>query len=529
MQLEYKIIINSTEYTVTPLLKVTFKGQKSGMNYSRELANAVTFIKSDYSLIVSAFSDCSKIGFQILKDASVYYSGYFKRTDCKIDEDLCLVKVTMKTDNCLDGFQKSIEKEYSPYGSVTAQNSKAYLGDLETVDMVFESKTFDSSDQAPVLQPPSDPANWCATPLRYSQSVSISAQEQEYTFSHVTTWARVKAQGTSTTPPAYGSGWTYISGNNWFRCVAFQIVSLKNGRTLKGVIEFLLSQFTDCSLTLKSYFFGWNVSGDTPLSSTIANNIAYQFADDYLKELVLHQKSDVKRPYDSRSSQNQAWKIKLKELLGDLKLLLNVEWVIESSILRVEHISYFEKQVGITANGAFRKKFSYEVEDITAREAYKYADDSSSAAFAAKDIEYDCITENKADEYKLTLLHTDIAHVQNPENDKRIRDEGFVLVATETAISEHFIINGNLPLSYPVLHENLFRHGRKFPTGKINNAATTFLSSQKTKKQESIRICRSHASPINPNSLIETDSGEGEIISYEYDLINQSLKLDLKY
>ena len=138
MTITYKVIINSVEHAVTPLLKLTLKGQKEGVNYSRELANSVTFIGADYALINAAFSDCSKIVFKIIKDGSLYYQGYFKRTDCKTDEDMCVMRVTVKTDDCNDTFKKDYDKEISPYHGITVKPSKAYFGDLETIDIVVQ-------------------------------------------------------------------------------------------------------------------------------------------------------------------------------------------------------------------------------------------------------------------------------------------------------------------------------------------------------------------------------------------------------
>ena len=536
INLTYKIVINNTEHTVAPLLKVVFKGNRDGMNYKRELKNGVTFLGSDYSLIVGAFSDCSKIIFKIIKNGILYYQGYFKRTDCKTDEDLCVLRANIKTDDVLDKFKTEGDIEHSPY-QVPSQVSSAYFGTLETIEMIFEeTHSSTNNNVAPVITPAGSPSEWCPNPLRFQineytdqedaggQSVTV------YKYQHITTWGRVVGIGTPTEPPLYGGGWTHLEGNNWFRCVGVQAISCKNGRSLKSVIEYLLAQIPNVSISLKSHFFGWNVLGDTPLSISIASNIAYEFAALWLKHLVLHQKSDVKRPFDSGVSQSQTWKMKLSDLLNDLKKLFGIDWIIEGTILRVEHISYFSKPIGINAVGAsFRKKFQYNLEDAVIRETFKYVDDTASVAFTAKDIEYDCVTEKRIEEHKLSMLHTDIMFIQNPDNAEKIRDEGFVLVATEQFGGNSYILDNNMPLSYPILHENLFRHGRKFPTGKINNVATTFLSSQKTKQQEALHLCVPHNTNFDPYALVQTEVGQGEVDNYEYDVLIEILRLELKY
>ena len=321
---------------------------------------------------------------------------------------------------------------------------------------------------------------------------------------------RIIGQGTPTTPPPYSSGWTHISGNDWWRCPTEADLTIgvyDEGRWFTDVLEYLVDRYA-CGLTVRSHFFGINATHTGPPS-----NLAYDFATEKLQAMQVHQKSDIKRPDATNPAQSWVWKMSLQKLLADLEILFQVYWKIDGTDLILEHISYFDSTAGLDLTEK-NIEIEYEKKDSGApnREEFAFADAEQASLgfsedFAGYPITYgDCGEGTK--EYRLNYFTNEVAVITATENAESISDSGFVLIATAEADGFNYILEDNKPLGFLQIHENLYMHNRFFPDGNLNDAPTTFLTTQKTRKmkQMDVKVCCDDG--FDPTDYIETAIGQ---------------------
>ena len=121
--------------------------------------------------------------------------------------------------------------------------------------------------------------------------------------------------------------------------------------------------------------------------------------------------------------------------------------------------------------------------------------------------------------------------IKNIDNASVIQDAGFVMMACKPAPSggEKILIDFNNPMSYPVLHENLFRHYRKFGEGNMNGVDTTFLSVEPLKRQPSFTIETCEGMDFDPSKYYTTDLGDGYVSEAKYNIAKDTIELSLNY
>ena len=155
-------------------------------------------------------------------------------------------------------------------------------------------------------------------------------------------------------PPDNISNWILIV-NRWFNSVNIRYwvkdtdiadnsynVAYKNGRKLKDVINYLFAQM-GCGVTvISSFLFSDNYENETsPGTNNYVTGVLNQ-----LTNIVIHQTTDIKRPNATQQATNL--NVSLKELLEALQVLFDVQCFIdENGFFRIEHVSYFDEQVGI--------------------------------------------------------------------------------------------------------------------------------------------------------------------------------------
>lgn len=289
----------------------------------------------------------------------------------------------------------------------------------------------------------------------------------------------------------------FIDGSEIDTIVHFTgVAQLNNGMMLYDAMQYLLNQSCpDANYTIVSDFFQWNPESPSSINYVTGESNLYT-------KLKLFQKSDAKR----MASSSFATKAETNfiELLEDVCKIFNLGYKIESETFRLEHISYFQTDLGINllatdnANTHLKgtKKYSYDANKLPKFEKFSFME-AGAPDFVGTDIYYDsnCVNnqqENKK-EISVSKITTDIMHlVRNPSSQSDVAsDDGFVLVAVNNDNRLIYLpgILGddtslNNVLSWAYLQEKFYKHGRILPEGYLNNEFTNFESTIPTIKQD---------------------------------------------
>lgn len=288
-------------------------------------------------------------------------------------------------------------------------------------------------------------------------------------------------------------------------------------------IEFidLIAQLIPCDgIPLVSNFFGINPDGSEP------DNIAYQYASDYLQELLVFQASDI---INADASQNATiFDVEIGEQLEDILKFFNCKFYydIEDEVNRLEHVSYLNTKKGIDLlDQRYRDikdsfKFKYNQDDIPEREIFKFKYDTNSAKFDDAKIVYDFKCSNgEEDTIRLNTIVTNITEILN--NDEYLNENSLfatVLVATSDGVvlSRDGIVNGHL--SFQAIVEALHIFEKPLPIGIVNGVETVFESVRHTREQEVVFTIRDDQYHYNfaPQKRYKTQLGWGKVDSAKY-------------
>jgi hypothetical protein len=334
--------------------------------------------------------------------------------------------------------------------------------------------------------------------------------------------------GSTPIEPDSFSDWNLLTDNcptdsEWWTCPETARVpyNFVHGLRLQDVLEYLFDQ-TGCGLTVKSDFFDMNADASSPANS------AYTAAAQYCQNLVIFQKSDVKRHDASDQALQPAFKMRLFDLLSDLKTMFNLEWTITDAgaTFRLEHISYFEASPGNDyTSQKYKKELEQDKTDIPRFSRFVFRDEQATAYFKGSPIEIYCGEEEK--EFKLSLFSTDIAFIVSDDAVESIGDDGFVLMSTLEDSGLLYNVNDNRPLSWTQLHENFHRYNMA-GAGEINGAPTTPLSLKKTRKQPEFIVSHCCYDTFDPFDLVTVSLGDGQVQSAAWNIAKDYLEIDLK-
>lgn len=552
--LTYKVIIDSIEHTVQPLGRVAFSitREQGTRVYKTALRNALTFKGADFTLLNSHFETlgvCSAVRLVISNltetgatdgdfsnefsddffiDTGVVlggtlYDADFYLSDCDIDYDLCTITVTPRANDVVTCFDrnKALDANFFDVDKFTMQ---PFFGTYEeTLEVVFDA----NPDNYPVLPP--DPENWCPDFVSSEVIPSIAPL-----YEHRTVWYRVKATGTTTTPPTQSGEWTQIgSSAEWFKCPNFNILVQPEGRLLRDVLINVANDL-GCGLDVASHFFNINTG---MLPAGVPANGAYEYAAQFLTDLVVFQKSDVKRPTATNKAGQASFTVRFETFLSDLKMMFNVQWrFVNENLLQIEHVSYFENVAAYDLTGInTRLKITHDQLENVKNETYQWSDENGhNNNFGAFPIAYLCASATQTKANRLTYFNNDILFIQDANNADKVSDAGFVLCSTEYAGGAYNLIDSNLPLSWQRLHANLHLWGKLHKFGQINNVDIEFESTEGIKKHEISHYCLKNdeyngVTIFDPTKNIETVLGVGIIEEAEYDYINEKMKLTIRY
>lgn len=343
------------------------------------------------------------------------------------------------------------------------------------------------------------------------------------------------------TAPDYGSGneetdWTcLIIGDTTTN------VAIDNGVSLTDVINLFVTTFCPGKVFISNFF---QINPDVPSS---VNYVTGQPSK--TRHITIYQKSDVKRPTVTGNATKAL--ISWEKLFDALINMFNLRWRIVGNIIRMEHVSFFsktqgfdltqQKWVGYTVG---KRKYSYQNEDIPAREEFKFME-GGNGDFQGAPITYSggCVAQGSRDAvktYSIDKVTTDVELcLSNPQPDSKVvSDDGFVFVAADYDGTNYFIISEpsilggaslNNSLAWAQLHRDYHKWDRPLSTGIMNYQTTQFFSTKPTKKGEKITIPLCCGDTFNPDDVITTALGQGTVDKATFSFKNETLELDLLY
>lgn len=454
---------------------------------------------------------------------------------------------TWDLDKCIVDFEVEVDDDYTCYedGKQDEINLFLSIANRETINLVSGTienysctKTFPGGIEDPDPCPQPDGSGWTL----WRQKITITyatGRVEEYEYVRYDLGGGEYAPGivyapvNTYTSDAFGnvSETIYsIAGNDGY------INEIDNGMKLQEVFQAFISEL--CSgKTVKSDFFQWDADNITDTNYVTGESSK-------VKNLILFQKSDVKRPLVSSNA--TIAEISFDDLLKNICTLFNLQWDIDSNYFRIEHISYWNRNPGLNLTEskyaqyvAFKRKYSYATDKMFKYEQFKCME-AQGIDFIGRDISYDsaCVVNAGADakKYEADKITTDVGLcLSSPDSDSAIvSDSGFVLVACDednVVITEAPILTPyyqvNNSLAWAQLHRDYYKHGRMLLEGNMNGEITTFLSSIKTKKQQSLSIPLCCDETFDPFKLIKTAIGdEGDVLQATFDLKSEMLQVE---
>lgn len=512
---------NIAETVISPVWKgeFTHKIEKDRIYYLHELADGMLLKGADFTLVNDLENDCEEIAVNVewYCDGAweSYWVGVFTKFECKINTFNCTLTAKVKPDTTYQCIFEGWDDVENIYNAGSVISVREFYG-------TYQAGLFCCT----ACRPSPEPVPACSSTQACAEETLVYANNPNCTadlYYIVTCFHRITADNTASTPPPYNSGWQYLSGSTWWRCPdteSLVVGVLERGRRFDAALLHLVSQL-GCGLTLRSHFFNINATHAAP-----PTNDAYDYAEAWYKDLTIHQKSDVKRPFGDPSF-SYVWAIKLKQVLSDLQTMFNVFWKVDGTSLILEHISYFEALAGADYT---TKKMPLEIEyDINTpkTERFVWSDEDASDFFKGHPIVYSCGSGSV--ERKVNVFSTDVVFIRTEENQDKVDDNNWVLLSCSKEGPLYFINDQNKPLSWTNLHDKLHRHWRPFGSGSLNDAPETFLTTQPVKKQPefSVGICCDE--PFDPSKYVTTSLGQGRVQEATHNLFHDSLTLQLNY
>lgn len=338
--------------------------------------------------------------------------------------------------------------------------------------------------------------------------------------------------------------------------------TIPNGKKLSNIFTALLSKSCD-TLIPKSQLFAWGY--DRQPSSYVTNKASV------LYDLVMHQKSDVKRPTaDIKSSIGE---MNFKWLLESLCTMLNLRYEIRGNEFIIEHVSWpgWTNSVTDLRDPKFeelmrgRNKYSYDYDQIPKREEF-IMQDQYSRDFVGLPIKYNTECGGLGDIDKVTHtvenISTDVKAItegltewfarETGEDkyeeikDSYVSDEGWVLIATksEGGIYKTLVTTGilevpdllspeilpNNVLAWAQIQNDYFRHDRYLKFGEMNGEQEEFKTVKKYKKQDQLAVNWCCFLDFDPRNSVRTYLGSGgEVVSASYELYRRTITLEIVY
>ncbi len=568
-------LISKTE--VTPIFNgaFSFELEQDRLYYTHKCKGKLKFIDADYELIMQHKDDaCEDISIIVETSCAdnyeLYWRGKFKIFDTTRDDPKWLT-VTPVKDGVYECFETALKDKQNIYSDDSADyvTVSAGHGTRDIIECVSDTKAWSTigsitgltSDPFPLESAftlpdyPTDCVNGEAGYYRRATELHITLDEtrvhdilgtyryMEYVLlSRYVRWSvRLPCVGGVPTPPTYPSGLIINGVQDVFPLLeddcagtgmatfgtagSSSVGDYTRGRLFGDILTQVVTDL-NCGLTLVSDFFNINADNTAP------NNKAYIFAEEYLHNLTLHQKSDIKRKDSTSPSKVLAWDVEVSKLFGDLRKLFNVFPVISDGTLRLENYSYFDNMIGWDISD---KNISTEIDSsgngLIKTENFYYADEACSALFKAQEIKYNCGNDNK--DTRCEIISVDVAFIENTNNEAEINDTGFVLISNKIRAvnngSQYVMVSNNIPLRWSELLENLHVYGRLYKSGELNGVQQDFESWKPYEKAKAFTVDFCCDDVWSPENLMRTKIGLGKVQEAEHNIYKNTLKPKLLY
>ena len=434
---------------------------------------------------------------------------------------------------------------------------------LETVQGIIERITCDYTPGGVIIEEDySIPITDCITPGEGWTQIEQVVIDGGGNNTVKTTYARQKVTstcgGTEPVPPC-GGDWILLTDNCptdsvWVRAVAvtelfpqelnsgelyrtnadvlgvktsgavYSSIQISNGVRLEDIF----SVYMPCGLSVVSDFF--SINGD----DTYPANDVYAAAKANLANVLIFQKSDVKRPNALNDATNGKWT--MESLFGAMKAQFDIEFRINATgtEIRIEHTSFFAAANGedLTITQPARlvgtNRYGYDSDKQISEEKWRFAE-TVSTVFEGVPYLYNCFADadRQKKEYVITDSNNDIGGIlRSPDT---FADAGFVWVAAclvggiyylsseESAWTGDVVANGHL--SIPNLMRTYHTYNRPRISGTWNSSPVTFDSAALVKTQDAIsfKVCAEDFAAYDESLLIRTGLGWMRIESGAYD------------
>lgn len=546
----------TTETTRNPVFDaITFEDsrEEGQVYYRKECTTTFIFQNAEYTYFKGLLDTnyCGTLELRLYWNGILKYTGNLNlRLNSKFDVDNCRVELTATPEDNYNALFANWEREINILNipATSSVTSKIIIGTIES--------TFVTTSGTVPDDPPGPAANtWTLVSSSYDSGLDITDQ----TFKRET----ITIACDNGNPVSPGADWTLAEDNCGSNSTARYVRGLRvyliesttdtltygiigvdtnnnvdeydNGRLWSDVIDYFITQ---AGFSLVSDFFNINPDNTHP------SNDPYTAADPNLHNLLIYQKSDIKR-FDAAQNATVG-RTTLKNLLEFLDIAFDVKYSISGSTIRLEHVSYYTATNGedLTSTSPLKvagfNNFTFDEQDTYAQEKYLWMDEDFRGGndFIGQPITYNCgDPEEEPLELTAEEFVTDISGIlANPDN---YEDKGFVLIACGSINSDYFILREtgqisnafqlNAHLSWANLHHNYKRYDRPQPTGTINGNAVTFASVRPKKRQEVIVIHKTvdQYFSINFSQRIRSGLGWGEVETAVYNSKDCSLQITL--
>jgi hypothetical protein len=367
------------------------------------------------------------------------------------------------------------------------------------------------------------------------------------------TWNGVDGSGIVSVAQDFNCGcnWIMIAGYeggntcSWWWCPTDSYEFI-NTTSFQDVVNYLITQICSGS-NIKSDFFEWN-----PPADTVGYVAGFNYVTGLPNQLTYITLQPLRSVLYAMVTANQFDYVqpKLDEVLtwDDIEKIFrevfNAYWFIENGVVRVEHISWFNRTVAYDLTDSFYHKYSvgkniYSYDKIKAPKFERFKWKSALYAdFIGAEISYSgtCVTNESSQMVSnrdVSFIITDLQQLTlNPNS---FSTEGFVLMCCDSNYSlQHEegkitgILKPNGHLSWANLHWNYHRYDRVLLNGMMNLIDTIFITARRFKTQEQVSIPFCCDETINPlTDLITTKVGNGIIDEAQHDLKTDELKIKL--
>ena len=534
--------------------------------YRKTLETPLVFKGASYDFLLALedSGDCGVYEFSIRYNGVEKFAGLIRFCTNAMAWDRSKCRVTVRVDNT-DAYQCLVEAWEDEINILTGTTKVEVGYSSGEIAYITCEEVRTSSD--PGWEDFETPVDSCISGQQawvlYQHWVTDGGSTRTWTSTYVREEYTAACSGASPIPPA-GDGWLLEDDNcptdalyvrelvqgtpfpvdgDYIFSIEYEIAGLSgDGLSIdNGVrLDHVLDTFNPCAGGIVSDFFTINPDSTHPVNDPYTEALAN------LANVIIFQKSDVKRPSVSGNATNGKWT--LKDILEVLKYQFNVEPRIFSGDLRLEHVSYWEQETNGTdlTAGSYAERiaglYAYTYDSVNAGRAEKWTfQDRCSLAFEGIPVTYETYPSSAPIiEYPISRVTNDVEFIS--DNPDSIQDDGFVFVAAGESGGVYFMVsetnvyiptqtNINGHMSIPNLLDHYHKYGRLQPSGTMNGAIETFESSIRRKIQVDlqVKIPVQDYFDMDFSHLIKTQIGWGKVEKAGYNAASCTLTLTLRH